>query len=446
MSVRVRVDATIRIALASLSSAELAALEDAGTVEVRERHRRRGVFRWITTPRRLFCVDSGDLVLPRGMIRRVREVLGNRCEWVDMTSRAPFAFESRVPYRSQQSAIAEAVAKYGQGLALAPTGLGKTGAACATVAAVGQTALILTPTTALAAQWKPQVMRFLGVDAAVCTGGEWSDAPVVVATPITAARHADRVRGFGLLIVDEVQGFSTEQRCELIGQIPARYRLGLTATLPKDHRGEVIRATFGPVLCRFGVREGIASGALVPPVYRQVRTAFRARYTGANDWRSLLDSLVTDERRNAQIVDLVARECAGVCTLVLSTRLAHLDVLRDAFAARGMRVAILSGATHADERETVLTKARAGELDVLLGSTVADEGIDIPGLGALVLAFPSKAEGRLMQRIGRVVRAAPGKPTPQIFDLVDDVGPLRRQAELRRSAYAAAYSRQAVAA
>lgn len=441
----VRVEGDLRIPLAGLSHDEANRLCSAARVIVRARERRRGQLVWVEKPCDLARRSSTHLVLPRGLASTTRSIIGAAAQWNDQTVRAPYAFASREPYRPQQAAIADAVERRVQGIALAATGAGKTGGACATIARVGQETLVLVPTTALAAQWRSEVARFLGVDAAVCTGGRWSTAPVVIATPTTAMNHVEELGRFGLLVLDEVQSFATESRRELIATIPARYRLGLTATLPSDHRGDILRAVIGSVIYRFDVSDGIASGALLAPTYEQVRSSFRATYDGPADWSALLDKLVDDGSRNHRIVELVMSECTDVCTLVLSSRLAHLDLLRDMFAARGARVAILSGETSAVERDRVLSSARAGELDVLLGSTVADEGIDIPGLGALVLAFPSKAEGRLMQRIGRVVRAAPGKVRPRIFDIVDDVGPLRRQAQLRRQAFDRAYA-QAVAA
>lgn len=431
----IHVGAELRLAVEGPSPSELSQLCNAAIVSMTERKKLRGRMVGVTTKRKLFRFDGGDLVLPRGMTSAVRVVFGAAADWTNDTTLAPFVFNPRVPFRPAQTAIADAVAIRVQGIALAATGAGKTGAACATIAKVAQRTLVLVPTVALAQQWADEVRRFLGIEASVCTGGDWSDAPVVIATPATALQHGHQLNSFGLLVVDEVQGFATDIRLGLLGKIPARYRVGLTATLPTDHRGEILARAFGPVIYRFGVDAGLDAGIIVAPAYEQIPTGFSYTYKGPGDWAPMLDALVANTKRNTLIVDTVIGRCAGVCTLVLSGRLAHLDRLRDMFTERGARVAVLSGATPAANRETIVAAARAGELDVLLGSTVADEGVDIPGLGALVLAFPSKAEPRLLQRIGRVVRAAPGKARPMIFDLVDEAGPLKAQARVRRDVF-----------
>lgn len=426
----------LRIVLDDLSERDIGALEQAARVVVRTREKRDGVLGWVATDRDLAHVDGEELVLPRGMATMVRRLLP-AASWHDETVHAPHAFELGIELRAAQREIAEIVTRRAQGLILAATGAGKTLAALAAIVAIAQRSLILVPTVALADQWRREVARALGVDAAICAGGTWKDAPIVIATPETARRHLQRLGAFGAVFVDEVQGFATELRTELLAAIPARYRIGLTATLPRDHRGAVLERVIGPVLHRVPVARGIAEGHLVAPRYVQVPTSFRAPYGGPDDWPELLEELASSIGRNATIVETI--EAAVGPTLVLSSRLAHLATLHALLVARGSRAAILSGETPARTRTEILDRARRGDLDVLLGSVVADEGIDLPGLGSLVLAWPSRAEPRLLQRIGRVIRASAGKRTPVVYDLVDDVGPLRRQAEIRAEAFARAF-------
>lgn len=437
----IRVAGEIRVPARVATTGAIVELCHRATILEQKRERRFGELRLVEVPRKLARFCDGDLVLPRAMMSDVREL----CAGVPIaneTTTAPLRFAGLLAWRPNQVECARALVQHTQMIAIGATGSGKTGAGCASIEAVGQRTLILAPTVDLCAQWAREIHRFLGVAAGVCTAGEWTDADVVVATPTTALRHEDRLARFGLLIVDEVQGFATDIRCGLIGEVPALYRLALTATLPKDHRGEIIRSHFGEVRCTYAVCEGVAAGVLVTPIYKQVETYFVAPYAGPDDWASLQDALVDDKDRNEMIVETVVRECAGAVTLVLSQRLAHLDKLASMLEGLGPRVGVLSGAVSKAERERVLADTRAGKINVLLASTVADEGIDLPMLGALVLAFPGKSEPRLLQRIGRVLRAVPGKPRPLIFDFVDNVGPLRHQARIRAGAFARTFGAQ----
>ena len=81
----------------------------------------------------------------------------------------------------------------------------------------------------------------------------------------------------------------------------------------------------------------------------------------------------------------------------------------------------------------MLDSARAGEIDVLVGTQLLDEGIDLPLLSRVVLAWPARSEGRITQRIGRALRVHEEKAAPVIFDIVDSmVGVLAHQARARR--------------
>lgn len=73
---------------------------------------------------------------------------------------------------------------------------------------------------------------------------------------------------------------------------------------------------------------------------------------------------------------------------------------------------------------------------LLLATSLADQGLDLPQLTAVVLAFPEKARGRLVQRIGRVMRTWPGKTSPLVVDVVDDAVPMfKRRFEKRKKTY-----------
>jgi superfamily II DNA or RNA helicase len=74
---------------------------------------------------------------------------------------------------------------------------------------------------------------------------------------------------------------------------------------------------------------------------------------------------------------------------------------------------------------------------VLVASTLADEGLDIPRLERIVLAYPGRTRGRTTQRLGRLMRPHPGKSQPVLFDIVDaNVPVLFRQFRERRRLYA----------
>ncbi len=434
------------LTLRGLSKEEQAALARRLVVVERRKAKRFGVLVDVARPIALVRRAGRDAVtIPRALEAEALTALGLPGLPVEDATTAPVAtFTLGVALRSYQSQLGEALAGQVSILATAATGSGKTIAALGAIARLGLRALVLVPTIDLARQWAREAARVLGVEAALCVGGAWSDAAagLTIATPETALRHTKRLGAFGVLVVDECHGFATRRRIfSLIGKIPARYRLGLTATLPSDHRGGLLLTTFGPVGFRFGVDAAIEAGTVLAPERVAVPSSFSFPYTGPESWAPMLDALAADEERIALVSSVVAERCAGRLALVLSARLAHLEGIRGALEARGVRVAVVAGNVPSAQRRAALEAARAGQLDALLGSTVADEGLDLPELGAVVLTFPSRSESRLLQRIGRCLRPSPGKPTPIVFDVEDHgVGPLRSQARQRAAIFARVFA------
>ena len=88
------------------------------------------------------------------------------------------------------------------------------------------------------------------------------------------------------------------------------------------------------------------------------------------------------------------------------------------------------------DRKTSIQALRDGRVSVVVATSLADEGLNVPRLSKIVLAFPDRAFGRTVQRAGRLTRKWEGKD-PVLYDVVDGrVGVLASRAADRRRAYA----------
>ena len=159
---------------------------------------------------------------------------------------------------------------------------------------------------------------------------------------------------------------------------------------------------------------------------------------------SMVSRLITHPRRNRLILDLVSGEAqAGRTVLVLSGRVKHCEFLADELQRRGITAEALTARVPKKRRSEILERFCDGSLKVVCATTLADEGLDVTRLERLVLATPARAEGRTVQRLGRLMRPHDGKGTPILFDLVDDTALARRQFTARKRAYRKVLGRDA---
>jgi superfamily II DNA or RNA helicase len=64
-----------------------------------------------------------------------------------------------------------------------------------------------------------------------------------------------------------------------------------------------------------------------------------------------------------------------------------------------------------------LKALKTGKLQILIGSTILDVGVDVPAVGMVILAGGMKAEVSHRQRVGRGLRAK--KDAPNVAFIVD---------------------------
>ncbi len=349
-----------------------------------------------------------------------------------------------VALRNYQARAVEALTRVTQGTVVLPCGGGKTRVAIGAIARLKTPSLVLVHTLDLAEQWRSELRARLGLEAGLVGGGDVSPAPVTVALIQALTQWPKReleafLAGFGLLILDEAHHVAASTFHAVVDHCPARYRLGLTATPEReDGLTPLLELFLGSRLLVVTHDELVAAGVLTVPEVRSITTDFTYRYRSAKDYARMLNAVAADQQRNCAIVDSVVAEARnGHTCLVLSGRVEHCEQLAEALRARGLTAAALTGAVDRDQRKALLDDAREGRLKVLVATSLADEGLDLPRLSRVFLAFPGRSRGRTIQRLGRLMRPHPSKQTAALFDFVDKNVPILRRHHLeRRKLYA----------
>ena len=96
--------------------------------------------------------------------------------------------------------------------------------------------------------------------------------------------------------------------------------------------------------------------------------------------------------------------------MILVTRKVHGVILEKMAKEAGIRVAYIFGDSNQTKRDKALDALRKGQIDLLIGSTILDVGVDVPSVGQIGLLGGGKAEVALRQRIGRGLREKKSGP------------------------------------
>jgi superfamily II DNA or RNA helicase len=390
--------------------------------------------------------QEGDaLILPRGyletLLTRINDA-GLPYEIDDMRLKLPkidLGFHGEL--RDYQSRALAEMTRYGRGVLVAPCGSGKTALGMALISHWRQPALVLVHTRQLAEQIREAVKKWLKVEAGMIGDSVFDVRPVTVGIVQSLAGHGERVdevkNRFGLVLLDEAHHCPANTFTEVLQQFPAAFRYGLTATpTRRDGLGSFMAAVLGPVRHEITAEDLRRAGVLVVPDIEWMRTDF---YCSSDEWVDIIGALVKDEGRNRLIFGVINRLLnEGRQIIALSERVAHAEMLtRLINADRPGEAEVVTGSMSKKKRDAAMERTKSGEARILFSTKLADEGLDLPDLNALVLLTPSRNGGRTVQRVGRVLRAVPGKPQPVVVDMVDPhVGILWSQA---RSRYFDAY-------
>jgi superfamily II DNA or RNA helicase len=356
--------------------------------------------------------------------------------------------------RPYQEAALSAWEQHGRrGLVVLPTGAGKTRVALAAIERTRSRALCLVPTRVLLDQWARQLDRLCRTPVGCYGDGAHDVGPVTVATFESAWRYMDRLGNrFDLLIVDEAHHFGGAGRDEALEMCTAAARLGLTATPPHDPDAlGRLAALVGPVVYELAIADlagrFLASFDVVTltldlePDERRDYDALMAEFRPALiEFRRLCPAGSWEEFARAAGRTPAGRRALGawqqarrLLALTRAKRTALAALLARHHDARTLVFTAGNDAAYAiarehlvmpltcdigrAERTAALERFRAGELRALVSARVLNEGLDVPAADVGVIVGGSCGEREHVQRIGRLLRPAPGKRA-LVYELV----------------------------
>jgi len=467
VSVTVRVSARLSLDTRAAPRALLARLARRLTIPNPERRKRAraGLDPAGVDPfARLYHRAGHLLIMPRGAVGIVRSEArrhGVELSWqpavVSRSAGAVDADSLPLTLRPYQRDAVSALRRGVQGYIVAPCGAGKTVIGASALVLTGEPSLILVHTRDLLSQWTG-LLRSWGLTVRTVAGGRrrclrdplsvQSGRPeFAVATVQTLERAGESaqtlISSAGAVLLDEAHHAPASTFRRVIESAPARYRWGVTATPDRDDGwGVLLPLLLGPQLWSVSVPELIDGGWLLRPRLVAVDSGadvtaerFIDPRTGRLDMTGAVTALTVDPSRVALLVELslqLVRD--GRTLLVLVPRRAAAHELSRLLTARGVLAMPVTSDVPGGLRAARIDQLRRGVLRVLVATQLADEGLDVRSLDAMIIASTGRAAGRAVQRIGRAMRVADGKRTPIVVDIVDPI-PFIGQWTARRRAY-----------
>jgi superfamily II DNA or RNA helicase len=325
----------------------------------------------------------------------------------------------------QEEAVENWIAHGMRGTVVIPTGGGKTFIGLETMYRTGLSALVLVVTRELALQWAERIRRFLGVSPGMLGGGEKDVRDVTVAIYNSAVKYLnDLVGRFGLVVFDEAHHVPAETFKEVALGLDSPFRLALSATPEREDRNEhLIYEAVGPPVYRASYRSMIEAGLVVPVehyrIYVRMSREEASAYSSLPGDNAILlrNAAARSQRKIPVAVRIVAREVAlGSKVLVFTQFIDQAEELHRRLREAGIAAELITSET--GNREVALRRFSAGRSRVVVATTVLDEGVDVPDAEVAVVLSGTGSRRQMIQRVGRVVRAAPGKRAARVYEII----------------------------
>ena len=337
--------------------------------------------------------------------------------------------------RPRQSLLVDrtlsALDAYGNTLAVAPTGSGKTIMLSAVAGRVlvepDAKACILAHRTELTGQNRAKFERVNpGMSTSVFDANEksWSgQATFAMVQTLSRLSHLEQMPTLDLLVIDEAHHSSSPSYRAVIDAVLARNPkagiCGLTAT-PNRGDGKGLRDVFSNVADQITLGEMIAAGHLVSPrtfvIDVGVQDALKNVRKTAMDFDMDEVASILDKRLITEAVIKHWKEKASSRkTIIFCSTVAHAQNVCDAFIDAGINSVLIHGELSDGDRKSRLAEYEHGRAQIVVNVAVLTEGYDYTPTSCVVLLRPSSYKSTFIQMVGRGLRTVDPEEFPGVI-------------------------------
>lgn len=220
-----------------------------------------------------------------------------------------------------------------------------------------------------------------------------------------------------LIIIDEAHLSISDGYREVIADYPNAYIVAVTATPYVDKSlTHVAQKIVHPI----SMNELIEQGFLVPfryfapssPELSAVKVSSSTKDYVVDD----LEKAMNRTQLTGKIIDHWKKLASDLPTVCFAVNINHSKILAEQFRSAGVSAEHCDADSTDGEREEIIRRLTNGETKVVCNVGIFCTGIDIPCLGAIIMARPTKSRNLYIQQAGRGTRTFAGKQNCILLD------------------------------
>lgn len=412
-------------------------------------------------------VESG-IIVPSGVvpflakfgaIKPIEDPIYTEEEIIEYIKSVNLPFE---PYDYQQQAIIDSILNKQQ-LCLAATGSGKSiilSLICGFLMFKGLKGLILVPSISLTTQLKQDIKDY-NLDSVYNSthliGGDNNiknlDAKLTLSTWQSAKAIKDQMKTLDYIIIDESHGLKVEtESADIVYKaINAKYRIGLTGTLPEDPTAimSIISCVGAPkvyIRTQGLIERGFATPVNINILKLHYNNDDKALFRHVGNYTKQLQFIKEHENRNRFISKFAISTSKLGNSVIMCSHVQHMkDIFIELMQQKYPEVDIenkhitgknafefqskyniyyIAGSTKANEREKIISILREHDNSILVTNySLFSTGINLKSIKNILFASPLKSYTTITQSIGRAIRLHVSKTSAEIYDFADAFTP-----------------------
>lgn len=359
-----------------------------------------------------------------GYLPRLKKYLSEKNIAYEIENNAERLKPSKEPHiknktpRDDQYRLVNQAIRNQRGILIAPTGSGKTLLAGAIISCFpNKKVLFLCDKKSLAYQAAEDFKEY-GLKNITLVGDGKKDTSGNIVVAIQKSLISLNLKSlstkFDIIILDESHHCAAKdsQHAEILRNLLAPIRIGLTATYPSDQRIQLImEGLLGPIVGELTDSEAKEKNIIADTKVLIRKIEFDQEVMNCQNYhRARQIGIISNQGYNRQVIrEALSWTKQGKSVLISFVETDHGQFLKNIANELGLECELLYGETPTEKREQVKTKFKAKKILCVIASTIWREGINIPALDVVINASGGKSDIAIKQLKGRGTRKYEGK-------------------------------------